>query len=177
MDTATNLITAFGSGASSRLPRWANAILVVGIGLALALFTLKALPAFEPSAQPLQPTEDHSTSTYVEAAKPDLRQLAIGVASRHLFGDSSKAVVAAVVDKPPVSAPKTRLNIKVTGVFAYTPAERAIAILAVNNGDQRAFRVGGRVIGETTLEAVYPDRVLINNRGKIEEVPLDPTTR
>jgi len=145
---------------------------VVGIGVALAFVTLKALPAFLPTTDPMVQAQPGARPTVSGQAGPDVRQLALAVSSRHLFGDFSKPIVkkAEVVDdKPP---PTSRLNIKLAGVFAYTPIERAIAILSVDNGDQTAYRVGSKIIGETTLEEVYPDHIVIKNRGKLEKVDL-----
>jgi len=172
VNAAASVSAALSNGASARLPRWANTLLVVGIGVALAFVTLKALPAFLPTTDPMVQAQPGARPTVSGQAGPDVRQLALAVSSRHLFGDFSKPIVkkAEVVDdKPP---PTSRLNIKLAGVFAYTPIERAIAILSVDNGDQTAYRVGSKIIGETTLEEVYPDHIVIKNRGKLEKVDL-----
>jgi len=172
VNAAASVSAALNSGAGERLPRWANTFLVIGIGVALALVTLKAMPAFLPTSSSSSNVTGPQPGIAVPGnSGPSVRELANGVSNRHLFGDFS----APVEEKPqkreePVT--ETRLNLKLAGVFAYQPIERAIAILSVDNGDQEAFRVGSKIVGETTLEEVHSDHVIIKNRGKLEKVLL-----
>jgi len=172
VNAATSVSAALNNGASARLPKWANTLLVVGIGVALAFVTLKALPAFLPTPEPTNHASTGEQSLTGRQAGPDVRKLALEVSERHLFGDFSKPVAEAPKDEPKEELVESRLNIKLAGVFAYTPIERAIAILSVDNGDQTAYKVGSKIIGETTLEEVYPDHIIIDNRGKREKVLL-----
>jgi len=155
--------------ANHRLPKWANTALVALIGYALAAVTLKAISA----------TGGTSVDSFkAQDAGPPVTQaqdkVAIGnrIASLHLFGDVEKP--AAPPPGPKVAAPvnRTKLNLKLAGVFAYEPQERAIAIISADNKPEQAYLVGENIIGNTTLKAVFPDHVVINNNGKDEKVVL-----
>jgi len=172
VNAAASVSAALSNGASDRLPRWANTLLVAGIGVALAFVTLKALPAIMPVADDA-PRSGSAVTALVGKSKgaPDIRQLAQAVSGRHLFGDFNKPVE--VVDEAPKEVNTiSKLNLKLAGVFAYNPIERSMAIISVDNGDQEAFQIGSRIIGETTLEEVHRDHVVIKNRGKLEKVLL-----
>ncbi|MGI9306373.1 MAG: type II secretion system protein GspC [Gammaproteobacteria bacterium] len=150
-----------------RLPRWANTLLVAGLGVALAVLTIKLLP--QPAAVTGAPAPD---TTVVAKAAPNPAELGNAIAAGHLFGDAAKAPVK--VEEKKVEAPivETQLNLQLAGVFAYQPQERAIAIISAGSSEQIAYGVGDKISGETTLKAVYPDHVIINNRGKDEILRL-----
>ncbi len=170
MNAAASVSAALSGGTPERLPRWVNTLLVVAIGVALALVTVKAVPAFMPAPVPVN-TTTASTINRPSSDAPDVRQLASAISRRHLFGDFSAPVEK---KEEPVRGPvaQTRLNLKLAGVFAYNPIERSMAILSVDNGDQEAFQIGSRIVGETTLEEVHRDHVIIKNRGKFEKVSM-----
>jgi len=142
--------------------------------VALAFVTMKAIPAY-------LPVNDNATGTQPAAASsraskgdtgPNVRQLANAISGRHMFGDFSAPVVKKDEPEPPKEVARTRLNLKLAGVFAYNPIERSMAIISVDNGDQEAFQIGSRIVGETTLEEVHRDHVIIKNRGKFEKVSM-----
>lgn len=152
----------------ARLPRLTNSLLVVGIGIALALVSLKLLPKSAPA-----PSDSLSpTATTVGSNAPGPLELARGIAAIHLFGDASKQPVQ-IVDAPkeaPIT--ETSLNLQLAGVFAFEPADQAIAIISAGSAEQNAYGVGDKISGETTLEAVYTDHVILRNRGKLEKLAL-----
>ena len=175
MNAATSVSAALTSGSSQRLPRWANTCLVAAIGVALAFVTMKALPAYLPvndNESAGQTTSTLSSPGAKRDSGPNIRQLANAISARHLFGDFTAPVVAKDKPEPPKVVAKTRLNLKLAGVFAYNPVERSMAIMSVDNGDQEAFQIGSRIVGETTLEEVHRDHVIIKNRGKFEKVSM-----
>ncbi|MBX2825422.1 MAG: type II secretion system protein GspC [Gammaproteobacteria bacterium] len=153
---------------NSRLPKWVNTVLVALIGYALASVTLKAIPSTEGSpVESFRARDAGAPSAQVED------KLAIGerISNLHLFGDVKEPAPAPKTTvKPPVT--KTRLNLKLAGVFAYEPQERAIAIMSADNKPEQAYLVGETIIGNTTLKAVFPDHVIIDNNGKDEKVEL-----
>ncbi len=171
---AAATVSAALSGSPERLPRWANTLLVIAIGIALAFLVLKAVPTFLPVAEAsVGTTNGVITNTNRAANGPNPRELASAISKQHLFGDFSAAPVAEIKEEPKRGpAPKTRLNLKLAGVFAYSPVERSMAIISVDNGDQEAFRIGSRIVGETTLEEVHRDHIIIKNRGKLEKVSM-----
>ena len=155
------------SGSNVRLPRLANTLLVAGIGVALAVITLKWLPASEPV--PLPPI---TSTTAVSSNSPGPAELAGVISSLHLFGDASKKIVAVEQPKVEETITDTSLNLQLAGVFAFEPQDQAIAIISAGSAEQNAYGIGDKISGETSLEAVYPDYVILRNRGKLEKLSL-----
>ncbi len=173
MNAAASVSAAFNSGTPERFPRWVNTLLVAAIGVALAFLSLKALPMFLPvNDSPTNVAADARPGAAARESGPDIKQLASAIANRHLFGDFSTPVVDDKPEPVPTVVAQTRLNLKLAGVFAYNPIERSMAIISVDNGDQEAFQIGSRIVGETTLEEVHRDHIIIKNRGKFEKVTM-----
>lgn len=151
----------------AKLPRWVNAFLVVGIGVALAIVTLKLIPASNgPTVGEIEAVSSNRT------ASPGPTQLAQIIASKHLFGDASKKPVKVEAPKTQEPIKKTSLNLQLAGVFAFEPKEKAFAIISSGTAEQNAYGIGDKISGETTLEAVYADYVVLKNRGKLEKLLL-----
>ncbi|MFK8075038.1 MAG: type II secretion system protein N [Granulosicoccus sp.] len=151
----------------ARLPRAVNTLLVIGIGVALAVASLKLLPTSAPQA-----VGEIAPAASNRASDPGPVQLAQIIVSKHLFGDASKKTV--VVEAPKRQEPlrKTSLNLQLAGVFAFEPQENAFAIISSGTAEQNAYGVGDKISGETTLEAVYAEYVVLKNRGKLEKLLL-----
>lgn len=76
-------------------------------------------------------------------------------------------------DQVSLSAPKTKLNITLTGLLASTDPKRSIAIIAQAN-KQASYLIGDKITGTPAkLRAVLPDRVIIDNQGRDETLMLD----
>jgi len=157
------------TGWNTILPKWLNTLLVIVIGYALAAVTIKMLPAAEMNADD---QVRNSTGAAVVAGRPavDKMQLSKQIAAAHLFGNVLEVPKEEPVKKQPIV--KTKLNLKLTGVAAYDPQERAIAIINTGGSDESAFQVGDTIVGQTKLKAVYPDRVILDNRGREEVLEL-----
>ncbi len=151
----------------SRLPRWVNTLLVIALGWALAVLSLKLLPA-PAMAFPSAAVVPNQTA----AQNVDPMQLASITAGLHLFGDASKNTKEVVAEKKEEPVKKTSLQLSLSGVFAYSPAEKAIAIISAGSDDQSAYGIGDKVTGEVTLEEVHKEYVILNNRGKRERLDL-----
>ena len=162
--TTTNNET---SGFSRLAPRWLNTLLVVGIGYALAVLTVKMLPASE---QPFVPAVAANVVSAPQRTTVDKLAMSRDIASVHLFGDVTKVVAEKPEEKKPIV--KTKLNLKLTGVAAYEPQEKAVAIINTGGSEEKAFLVGETIIGQTKLKAVYSDRVILDNRGREEVLEL-----
>lgn len=155
-------------GGFSSIPRWVNTVLVVLIGYALATLSMKAVSQTDFQVAAL--TVDSGTKTDVD---PGLDILGIGrsTAANHLFGDAGakpEKIKKIKVNTPRPAGPS---NLKLAGVFAYEPAERAIAIIGTPQGEN-AFRVGDVVVRDIKLKAVFPDHVVLDNRGREEVLRL-----
>ena len=86
-----------------------------------------------------------------------------------------------VENKPSISpaieevrdVPETQLNLELSGVVATSEKEKSLAIIA-NQGKQNTYGLGELIEGtRASLKAVYPDRVIIENRGRNETLMLE----
>ncbi len=150
------------------LPRWTNTLLVAAIGVSLALLSMKLLPTdiSVPAARTTPVAEPGNRST------PDSLTLARGIAAHHIFGNAAARPVQTepVAREEPIK--DTRTNLQLAGVFAADPQERAIAIISSGNAEQSAYGIGDKITNEITLKEVYPEYVIISNRGKNEKLAL-----
>jgi len=164
--SATATATQY-SNKPSKLPRWVNALLVIALGWALAVLSLKLLPA---PAMAFTNVAVAPTQTSNQAIDPT--KLATITAGLHVFGDASKNTAKVVETKKEEPVVKTTLKLQLAGVFAYSPAEKAIAIISAGSDEQSAYGIGDKVTGEVTLEEVHKEYVILNNRGKRERLDL-----
>ncbi|WP_224322337.1 type II secretion system protein GspC, partial [Klebsiella michiganensis] len=88
-----------------------------------------------------------------------------------LFGLAEKTSASAHggnLDQAPVSA----LKLRVTGLLASTDPSRAIAIMMKGN-QQVSLGIGDSTPGgEAKIVAIFPDRLIVNYRGRNEAIPL-----
>lgn len=159
-------------GTVASLPRWVNAALVAGIGLLLALLTLKMLPAdtVVPTATPVSVSQSRGST-------PDTQTLARGIAAHHVFGNAAARPVKREPEVRQAPIEDTRTNLQLAGVFAADPQERAIAIISSGSAEQNAYDVGDKITNGITLKEVYPEYVIITNRGKDEKLALPETVQ
>jgi general secretion pathway protein C len=85
----------------------------------------------------------------------------------HLFGQVSQELTGGRLDNLPISS----LNLVLTGVIA--SASGGYALISVNGQPQEPFGIGQTVTGNAVLQAVYPDRVVIQRNGVLESLMLE----
>jgi general secretion pathway protein C len=85
----------------------------------------------------------------------------------HLFGQVSQDLTGGRLDNLPISS----LNLVLTGVIA--SASGGHALISVNGQPQEPFGVGQTITGNAVLQAVYPDRVVIQRNGALESLMLE----
>ncbi len=91
-----------------------------------------------------------------------------------LFGRyrTENSVVAPVTETIS-EVPETELNLELAGVVATSDKEKSLAVIA-NQGKQNTYGLGEVIDGtRASLKAVYPDRVIIDNRGRDETLMLE----
>ncbi len=100
-----------------------------------------------------------------------------GVINAHIFGVVPPK--PRPVDERPkvVEAPKTQLNLLLTGVITSPEPGGGIAMIEIQRGQTSVVRVGAN-IGKTgaKLDAVYADHILIERQGNLEKLPLERET-
>ena len=94
-----------------------------------------------------------------------------------LFGKESPSDVVPVAETIEIAEQltQTSLNLKLVGSFANDDKDLGYAIIAKGR-DQEVYRVGDQLqaLGNVTLIGVYPERVILNNKGRQEALYMFP---
>ncbi|MFP5306790.1 MAG: type II secretion system protein GspC [Gammaproteobacteria bacterium] len=144
------------------LPPAVNLLLVLVVAWLLAQLVWALVPV--PEAGRWQPPP-------VEAPKP--RSAAAQTAgidkliAAELFGRYTPPAVAKVEE-----APETRLSLNLLGILAAGDRESR-ALIASSAGDEKPYAIGDSVIAGVTLQAIYPDRVILARAGQFETLRLN----
>ena len=158
------------AGASRVLPPWLSLLLVLVIGWQLATIVWKLVPG--PAAgDPVSMPAALSTAASAGGASVDVQS----IADAHLFGvaaeddDPEEAVAPVVTD----DLPDTRLtNLKLKGTIASDVAEESAAIIADGGNKEQVYAVGEPVTSGAKLHAVYVDRVVLDENGRLTNLEL-----
>ncbi len=144
------------------------------LGLVLLLAYILARLSWQlwpqPTANVLSPIVSHSGQQQSSPGRVDLASLQ----SFALFGKPqaepvAKAVVAVVAD-----APKTNLNVKLTGVVAVLAEPQRGSAIIENRGTEATYAVDDTIEGTNAiLKQVMEDRVLLQVAGRFETLMLD----
>lgn len=84
------------------------------------------------------------------------------IANWHLMGFNPRAG----------DLPETNLQLTLSGVLTMPDQKRATAIIASPGKPGKVYKPGELLPGGAILYRVLPDKVIIRNRGKLEELPL-----
>ncbi|MEN3159126.1 type II secretion system protein GspC [Alkalimonas sp. NCh-2] len=146
------------------LSRVLAVVLVLLLGWLLARLSWQLLP--QPAAEPWQVATGQSTAP--SGRSTDLQRLL----SFSLFGKVSAQ--PEVRPEPVVTeAPKTRLNVKLTGLVSGVNPNEGSAVIE-SRGSELAYKVGEKIEGtNATLYQVFNDRVLLQVTGRFETLMLD----
>ena len=74
-----------------------------------------------------------------------------------------------------IKLPVTKLQLILRGAFTATTPENASAIIEGSNKKAKHYNIGQTVFGQTQLKAVYSDRVILTNNGKLETLYFPKT--
>ena len=96
------------------------------------------------------------------------------IAELHMFGEAdaeaAPTVIAEVLDD---NLSDTRLtNLVLKGTIASAIAEYSVAVIADGTAEQKVYAIGDSLGSGTTLHAVYPDRVVLNENGALTNLRL-----
>lgn len=159
---------------SPQLATAVTLLLLATLATELAALTWQLTPPAQLPLTPMPTTPTARTdSVVIEQPKGEL------LASFHLFGEVPK-------DRPPPPPPppprstqqapqRTALNLELRGVLAGISPTAGHAIIATKGrrGEEGTYSVGETLEGGAVLEEVYPDRVTLRVRNRMETLPLD----
>jgi len=153
------------------LPPWVSLLLVVVIGWQVGriVWTLVPAPAAGDTVEALAVLP---SSTTVGGTRADVR----AIAANHMFGeadanaDDVAPLPAEAIDE---NLADTRLtNLVLKGTIASAIPEYSVAVIADGTAEQRVYAIGDSLGSGTTLHAVYPDRVVLNENGALTNLRL-----
>ncbi|MFT4045403.1 MAG: type II secretion system protein GspC [Solimonas sp.] len=87
------------------------------------------------------------------------------LADAHLFG-------AYRPGGAPADAPDTRLSLTLLGILAATTERDSRALIGGGDGDEKPYAVGDDVVRGVSLQAIFPDRVVLSRNGRLETLRL-----
>lgn len=148
-----------------------NIILVVLCAWLLARVSWSLIPV--PGSEPLLPIAGLQTAT-ASAGDKDTNLTALLQFS--LFGKQTDAPIAEPEPEPVVvtEAPKTRLNVKLTGIVAVRQQPERSSAIIENRGTEITYAVGETIEGTSAvLKEVHADRVLLQQAGRYETLMLE----
>lgn len=149
------------------LPRVAEILLVVLLAQAAASLGWKLVPVPEGAGwQP--PAASPPTSGVGSASQGPNVEL---IASAHLFGEYQAPADPALAELS--AAPDTRLDLTLLGILAATAERGSRALIAASNGEEKPYSVGDDVLRGASLQAIFPDRVILARAGQLETLRLD----
>ena len=132
----------------------------------MAAMTWQLLPAAPVSMQNLLPPPVSPSVANRPLDPRELLKLA-------LFGKPEVKPVEPVKPASTEPAPRTKLNLTLTGVLASSLPERSIAIV-LNGGDEQGYSEGDVVNGtQAIINSIQKDRIILDNQGQEETLMLD----
>jgi len=157
--------------ASRHLPKVVVAFLVVLVASQAADLTWRLIPMPESA---VQTTQQIKRAPQVKAGAEKEEGGLEKVANLHLFG---KADAVKRVKNIEQTAPVTRLNLTLHGVFVEEDPEQGTAIIGTSGSTQKYYKVGASVMNGVTLQGVFADRVVLlrNGQSEVLRFPKVPT--
>jgi general secretion pathway protein C len=148
-------------------PTWVAFILVVAIAWQLARIVWMLVPA-PVVGDPVDAAPVRAGAGAVSPDQPDVQS----IARTHIFGEAGTEATA---PPPPAShddVAETRLNLSLKGTITADDPDLSIAIIADTGNQEKVYAVRDTVVSNTTLHAVYSDRVILNRSGALEALRL-----
>lgn len=167
--------TGINVTASEAAPKWSaraavlvNLALIIGLAYTLAGLGWQMVPApyqFEPGSQ----TGFGPMATSAPGNRADVNQ----IIQRHLFGKYEPPAVPVLKT---VAVPKTKLNLKLAGIFHNADEKGSLALVAAAGENADSYAVGETLPGGALLERIEQDHILINRSGRLEKLLLPEIT-
>ena len=157
------------AAASQLLPPWVALVLVIAIGWQLANIVWMLIPGPAAGDAVVVPAGQVAMSQS-DPATADVQ----AIAAAHLFGEASADEAAPVV--PEVSdedLEDTRLsNLQLKGTIASPEAAMSAAIITDGSNEEKVYLIGDPIASSAKLHAVYTDRVVLNENGRLTNLRL-----
>lgn len=145
-----------------KLPPVAVLLLVIVIASLSArlVWLLVPVPASARWQAPAQPAHQASAHRQTDVQ---------AIISQNLFGDYQATPNA----QNAADAPDTRLSLTLIGILSATQEHESRALIGSSNGDEKPYAIGDDVIRGVSLQAIFPDRVILSRAGTLETLRLN----
>ena len=162
-------VTRTASAASQLLPPWVALLLVIAIGWLLANIIWSLMPgpaagdAIVVPAGQVVPGRSQPAAANVQA-----------IAAAHLFGEAGADDPAPVIEADDgEDLEDTRLsNLQLKGTIASPEETMSAAIITDGSNEEKVYLIGDPIASGAKLHAVYTDRVVLNENGRLTNLRL-----
>lgn len=158
----TRAAAAFYGRYGRALPGLVAAVCAILLGRALADLVWALVPVPESARwRPPPPAA---------AARPAPAIDVNAIANAGLFG---RYEAPASTEESLLSAPETPLNLTLIGLLADDREQYSRALIATQGGEEKAYAIGDDVARGVVLQAIFPDRVILQRGGRLETLRLE----
>lgn len=159
------------AAANQLLPFWVSLVLVVLIAWKLSSIVWSLVPGPAAGVTIVPPAGSVQRSS---AGSADVT----AIAAASLFGkaDPMDAVEAEPVLVVGPDLEETNINMTLKGTIASDQDAMSAAIISLGSDDEQVFTIGESVASGASLHAVYTDRVVLNENGKLTALYLPEET-
>ncbi len=157
------------AAANQLLPPWVALLLVIVIGWQLANIIWTLIPGPAAGDAVVVPAGQVVTGR-ADPATADVQ----AIAAVHLFGEASADDAAPIVpEEPAEDLEDTRLsNLELKGTIASPEPTMSAAIITDGRNEEKVYLIGDPIASGAKLHAVYTDRVVLNENGRLTNLRL-----
>jgi general secretion pathway protein C len=157
------------NAASQLLPPWVALLLVIAMGWQLANIIWMMIPGPAAGDAVVVPVG----RVVADSSRPVAAD-AQAIAAAHLFGEATADDAPAVVpDVAEDNLEDTRLsNLQLRGTIASPEATMSAAIISDASNEEKVYLIGDPIASGARLHAVYTDRVVLNENGRLTNLRL-----
>jgi general secretion pathway protein C len=157
------------NAASQLLPPWVALLLVIAIGWQLANIIWMLIPGPAAGDAVVVP----AGQVVADRSRPAAAD-AQAIAAAHLFGEAGADDVPAVLpDVAEENLEDTRLsNLELKGTIASPETTMSAAIISDGSNEEKVYLIGDPIASGAKLHAVYTDRVVLNENGRLTNLRL-----
>lgn len=166
LDSSTALSTI-----NRLLPPWVSLLLVIAIGWQIATIIWMLVPGPAAGDNVPVPASAATASSLQSSTVADVT----AIANAHMFGvaDQEDAPAVAALPAADENLEETRLtNLSLKGTVASARPEFSVAIIADGNNEEKVYAIDEQIGSSAKLHAVYADRVVLNENGKLTNLKL-----